>query len=293
MEQNYSWLVTSLFCKKSNWGKLLAEIDIFLNKWSENRFLNTYLLEFNYLSGENIRFALLAPAEFADFFAKQLDKYFKDAFLRSGLSINSAIPAADSIFMPFPENTIQYGLYVPDDIYELNKHSFTPKLSELMLEGLKKEEIDDDLIITFGLYLTLVFIKVFIKDRPQLVAELLNFYTSSDNEGNAGLEMTQNNIEILSGIIIDIFDFYQESNAPCWLQEWSEVCESLIAANWLHYPGDNLMIIYTKVIYKIYRHIGLNSKMELSLACLIRQALEYVTLQDKNCANKTPYIKKR
>lgn len=288
MEQNYSWLATSLFCRKSNWGKLLAEIDFFLNKWSENR-LSTYLLEFNYLSGENIRFALLAPAELADFFAKQLDKYFKDAFLRSGLSINSAIPAADSIFMPFPENTIQYGLYVPDDIYELNKYSFAPKLSELMLEGLKKEEIDDDLIITFGLYLTLVFVKVFIKDRPQLVAELLNFYTSSDNERNVGLERTQfaNNIEILSGIIIDIFGFYQESNAPGWLQKWSEVCKSLIAANLLHYPGDNLMIIYTKVIYRIYRHIGLNSEMELLLACLIRQALEYVALQDKNRADIT------
>jgi len=274
MEQNYSWLVTSLFCRKSNWGKLLAEIDFFLNKWSETGFLNTYSLEFNYLSGENIRFALLAPAEFADFFAMQLDKHFKDAFLRSGLSVNSAIAPADSVFMPFPENTIQYGLYQPDYTDKLNKYSFAPKLSELMLEVFRNEEIDDDLIITFGLYLTLVLVKVFIKDRPQLVAELINFYTNSDNERNAALESKQfaNNKEILSGIIIDIFGFHQESNAPCWLQKWSEVCESLIAVKLLHFPADSLMIVYTEVTYRIYRHIGLNSKMELLLACLIRQA---------------------
>ncbi len=70
-------------------------------------------MEFNYLCGENIRFALLVPEDKADDFAGKADKPFKQFFLESHFFSNVPALPIEEIFLHFPENTIPYGLYQP------------------------------------------------------------------------------------------------------------------------------------------------------------------------------------
>jgi hypothetical protein len=285
MEQNYTWLATSLFSRKNRWGNLLGEIELFVNKWMNKNHTNNYLLEFNYLSGENIRFAFLSASEHTGCFVKQMDEHFKYFFLNSGNPENEPLLPTAGIFMPFPQNTIQYGLYMPviiSDLKEIEKYSIQIELSAIIIEALRQEEINDEVILTFSYYLIIAFIIILIRNGLFLKAELIAFY--SDSESNNDIECTSSkfsdNKEILFEITNSIINSNQAGDRPSWLEKWINVCEIEIKNNFLFTSQSNFMATHLRIKSLIYKHLGISGKMKFLLSYFISQTLLTDKIQD-------------
>src|SRR5690554_2737148 len=116
------WLSISLFCSKSNWHILFANgVNPFI---IANSFIEHYIIEFNYLSGDNIRLSILTNQSIAPQVARNADDYFKTYFLNANLSTNQIKLSGKGVFIPFKENAIQFGLYYPIKIKNEEKDDY-------------------------------------------------------------------------------------------------------------------------------------------------------------------------
>src|SRR5687768_7375757 len=80
------WLSVSIFCSRSHWNQLLNEISLLLHKMQFED-IHPILLQFNYLGGDNIRWALYIPAEETNNFTRQIDDHFRYFFSKARLPV--------------------------------------------------------------------------------------------------------------------------------------------------------------------------------------------------------------
>lgn len=283
MQQPYTWLITSIFCNKSHWNELLNEIETFLNDMSFEKYNGALLLEFNYLCGENIRFALLVPEENANNFAKQTDKYFKHFFLESHFSsIMPGLPI-EGIFLPFPENTIQYGLYKPVEINGVEgvrSDLFRSSLSFIMIDALKMECIDNEILLTFVFYLRMALIKIAIEGGYSSPVEIYNFYFNDSNsllgdtDKNLINSIVADNKEKLFEIAESIINPLKKDNIPCWLKKWMDVCKKEMGYKSELSPEKKMLLIHNHIVYLVYKQLGVNEKMETMLSSFLKQVFQ-------------------
>lgn len=276
MQENLLWLSTSLFCCKSHWNYLLREgVKPFLNDTTHEKYLRSYQLEFNYLNGENIRLALLAKEDHAETLAKKTDNYFKNFFSISALPTNEPDLTDWGIFMPFPANSIQYGLYKVDPLNRNDEkdYSFQRELSLLIAEGLGEENIDQETIITFAFYLHVALIKLITAKDPAITTELMQSYHTvpfHETDEHEDIEfMTakyEDNKEVLQEIAEDIMKHTPSSTTvPSWLERWMELCEAELISDSGQYQEKTLNNIHSRIIYFINKHLSITDKMRLVL----------------------------
>jgi len=258
MQQNLTWLTTSIYCSRTTWHKVLEEgIKPFLLK---NKYCS-YRLEFNYLSGENIRFSLQVPSESAEIIAKKADLYFKNYFLNSKLPNTIIKMPLDGLFLPFPTNTIQYGLYKILNHKEDFSYNFIAKyISDLMLELLIEDEVNEETIITFALYLHVGFLRVGLLKNKEII---LQFYIEQSKFSNADLDenllniKVEDNKQILRALYQEIIckdriEVYRDSP---WLEHWIRLLEDSIRDSSFAFSLD-------KITNLIDRHLGVNDNMK-------------------------------
>lgn len=283
MQENLLWLSTSLFCCKSHWNYLLREgVKPFLNDRTNEKYLRSYQLEFNYLNGENIRLALLAKEDHTETLAKKADNYFKNFFSISALPTTEPDLTHWGIFMPFPANSIQYGLYKVDplNLNDEKDYSFQKELSLLIAEGLGEESIDQETIITFAFYLHVALIKL-IKDKdPAITTELMQLYNTTlfhQTEEDMDIEFIkakyEDNKEVLQEIAEDIMQHTPSSaTVPSWLERWMELCEAELASYKREERG-KFIKVHNHVFYLINKHLGIKNELKFLLNYFISQLL--------------------
>jgi len=275
------WLSVSLFSHKNQWNKLLSRAVVPFA--SKNAYLNGFTIEFNYLSGENIRLSLLTDEENAPELAKLADKYFNNYFLSAGLSEQELKLPVNGIFIPFPSNTIQFGLYPPKKITadKLDNYSLSLHFSQIMLYALKDDVIDDEIILTFAFYLRMGLIKMASPVYPQLVNDLksraipLNAVSSKTAESKINTLKFEEVKETLIEITRDIFDVDRTPHLPVWFKQWMVICKE----NMNKY-GDEVTAssIYIKMLSLIDTHLALSTKMDSMLTYFIDRILLYEEL---------------
>ncbi len=244
--------------------------------------LQSHQLEFNYFNGENIRLALLAKEDYAETLAKKADNYFKNFFSISKLPTSDPDLTDWGIFMPFPANTIQYGLYKVDPINlnDAQDYSFQRELSLLVLEALGEESIDQETIITFAFYLHVALIKVITAKDPAITTGLLQWYDTApfqQTDEQVNFEFIKAKYEDNKAALLEIADdimkhISSSATVPSWLERWMELCE----AELISYGGQDQERTLTKVhsiIYFINKHLGITEKMKYVLYFFISQVI--------------------
>jgi hypothetical protein len=289
MEQD-TWLHTSLFCERRNWNELLKNgIQLFVQKLLQERAIWFYQIACNYSGGENIRLAMFAPAASAPDVAKRTDEWFKNYFREANLPYTPAPLAGDSLFMPFPANTIQYGLYqVTDDPSEDPKeaYQFQMMLSAVICEALAGEDVVDETILTLAFYLHSAWLKNICEYTQAPISDFLPCYQFSGIEktdetiDDGFMEQKYNeNRDVLLEIADSIFHPHQaKTDMPWWLLQWNGACREYV-----HYfitsgenkPGHH-KAVHLKTIPAINRLAGLNENMRLLLGHFIRETMQMV-----------------
>jgi hypothetical protein len=250
------WLSTSLFCNKCYWHTLLS---LGLLPIVENfGDMVAYEITFNYLSGENIRLGMLTEDKNAYTLSKAANDYFKVFFKNAELAMGESKLPVKGIFMPFPVNSIQYGLYLPLQQAE-QYSSLSIGLSQIIINALKDDTIDDNTILTFAFYLQVGLIKVIGKGR-------INFTDMLNTTGNYDIsirninqkEFTENR-DVLIEITTDIL--HNNTDSPQWLKKWMMLCDKEINKA----QNINPLNCYNKLVSLIYKQLGLDNNMRLML----------------------------
>jgi hypothetical protein len=265
MEKEFLWLQTSLFADRSQWDIVLKNgIRPFLAELSDKKLIGPLLIEFNYLSGENIRLAIQTETQNAEVLADKFDDFFKEFFLLTNLQKKEVVLPIDSIFLPFPANTIQYGLYKVVDVDDL-RSKIISKISFCIIDALEDDTIDEEVLITFAFYLHIALITQ-LEELCQSKADFLSFYNSEiyeNVEELIGEQYLVKKYEDNKASLIEIEESirnYQEpefSETPPWLIEWIESCKEIILSD----LSEDKWLLLVIIRENINRQLGLTNNM--------------------------------
>lgn len=225
--ERFTWLRVSIFSAQENWA-LIVKAGI--AKYLVQHGVQSFLIKFNYLSGENIRFAVLSPVDHREEIAKGIDQYFKNFFSSADLITKETPFPPRGLFLPFPQNTIQYGLYMETSATQADTAEI--KFSEIMLAAFEEAEIvDDETILIFTLYLNMAMVKML----RRYVAEDTMFYelfssTRKHELNTLDVDMIAEKYSQTRDAVQEIFHDIllsdkSERELP-WLTKWMELCET-------------------------------------------------------------------
>lgn len=279
MDQNYHWIRTSLFSSTDNWHFILKEgINPLINNLDKET-LMAHQIELNYIRGENIRLAFLSSDQNAIKLAQLVDAHFKRYFSNTQLQKHGFIPGKD-LFMPFPENTIQYGLYDIDVYPEIEKYQVEQELAHLIIHSFE-ENFDDQTVLTLALYLHLVILKILHSSFPEYLAILPGLYKgyADMSIGNGALsdipEMLENTT-LLREITNDVFtenNFAHFTAELAWLQKWFEICQNKIISS---IEGHRFEKTHADLSTLVAKHLGLSGFFQAMLYNLIGTSIDYI-----------------
>ena len=277
MENELIWLHSSVFSGKENWHRILEQIQIFIDLWKPQHCIKEFRLEFNYLSGENIRFSILCRDDFKQLIAKKLDEYFTEFFLRADLSVRKQALPVNGVFLTHPANTIRYGLY---DIVNGNPETeqINVVLSSSIIQALCHEPIDEESILTFAFYLYAGTLKAFrncnkVFDGTLHYANLFNAIRADQID----IEIVKNKYEESKYLLSEIFDEIMRGiHIGPWLDSWILTCETEIKrrSGPLSSQEDGLTQIGSGFINSIYKHLGISENMKLMLDFFMNETLK-------------------
>lgn len=259
MQQHPVWLITSLFTSKDHWNEVLCDgIAPFLAHNTINKLVNGYDITFNYDGGDNIRLALQTNKVHAEELARSADDHFKQFFQHK----NYPTPEPgffNGVFMPFPVNTIQYGLYEMEGI-DNREHRFRKVLSKLILIELSTEVIDEAQLLLFAFDLQLIYIKKLITTTfiPDLTALYRQYLTKKEVSITPEMlsEAYEENKEVL----------WEMAAADSSFEEWQHACKDDITAS------INSNATFLQTFHCITRQLALTDNMAAMLLYFITQA---------------------
>lgn len=264
MDNNSTWLETSLFAEKSQWGCVLRNgIKAFIEQSSIATITEALMIEFNYTRGENIRFAIKIPIQNAGMIADDIDNFFKSFFSKANLSKKEITLPVQGIFLPFPANTIQYGLYnrLPTSSSIANK--ITSKTSDCIIKALMNNDlVYEETLIMLAFYFHCALIT---QAKETAEHEFINIYRS-EIHSNSNVVITeqyllkkyQENKTCLMEIEGNIRNYQsaQYSDNPSWLVEWMVTCKEALVAQLAE--NNNIII---NIQNSINRQLGLTNSM--------------------------------
>ncbi len=261
------WLRTSLFAKKCHWGNILQDgIKLFISDVSHAKWIKNLSIEFNYLSGENIRFAVQVEMQNAEILALKLDTFFKFYFKAVSFSKKELVLPLPGLFLPFPSNTIQYGLYI---ITNKDNELLTRLISITsfcLIAAFENCVIDEELLVTSAFYLhgTLFSYSEMLFEGN---LNYLSFYDSEDSQSKKDvldksylaekyLENKQSLLEIKESLNNpNSLEF--RASLP-WLSEWLTAYETIVKERM-----SKEIEIYLSMSNCINAQLGLSDNMKL------------------------------
>lgn len=275
MENDLIWLRTSLFADKSQWGYVLTNgVKRFVDEVSNKNTIKSLLIEFNYLCGENIRVALKTEAKNARLLAHQIDDFFKGFFLSAKLYKKTATLPVTGVFMPFPKNTIQYGLYkVTIDNEQLNSN-LTSKISDCIVNALEEEMIDEEILIMLAFYMHCSLITQLERTSKNIFLSHYNldyqYKTGTVTESYLIEKYHQNKTSLIEvEKSIRNYDSAEYNENPRWLINWINDCKQII------YPQlSGATEVYRNFRNSINNQLGLTDNMTLLVYYFIKKVYD-------------------
>jgi hypothetical protein len=276
MTKNLVWLSISLFCKKDHWHKLLKNGVGTFSKLSGDLILDQ-TIEFNYMSGENIRYSLLAYRSDAERLSSEASVFFRNFFLGANFTSDLKETPVEGFFMPYKTNSVRFGLYsfrkaVRSNGKGIEIHS---QLSAVIVNALSEEMIDDEVILTLAFYLAIGVVKALSCDL-----KTIEDHTPLMPNDNYGVVLSEDmvegkflqNAELLGSIVNEVMSALDRpaDARPAWLHSWISCCRSCAEAIACD-PIEAKNQEYRYLIAGIYRHLGITYAMHLFLYFFLRQ----------------------
>jgi hypothetical protein len=264
-------MVASVFYNRSSWHNLLHQV--------VNPFINTHTgtvenwcIYLSSVQGEHITFATRSSSD------AQLQRSFYD-MTESFLSKNPSEKKETSyplniLFIDYPNNSIQFNKSkaLSDSWNDCNQRNKRQDISQVMMYALAHDQIDKESIYTLMIYMQMGIIKAAYPELQKAcchIPDLLHYYKKvkytsvenlvSKNESAAFLEMFENNKEILSEIIQDVWSENRDSELH-WISAWISSCGDLI----LKSNFEQTFFILSNLICE---HFGLNDEAMVRLSC--------------------------
>jgi hypothetical protein len=271
MEIKNILIATSLFCNQKKWPSLLGAIQGFNTTIYKKP---SYCLEFNYASGQNIRFSFLVNQHAADEVLQQTDHYFKNFF--RGTKTEVARPNGE-IFKAFDENNIFYGLYDPIVVRKgtLTNYSLQFTLSKYIIAALKNEDyLDDETILTLAYYFSVTVLKMAVQHLPlkksMLIASFKKRYYQSEL---FDIKLIQAKFKENKAILLEIFHGVGTTDTPQFIRKWESYIVKLIST----WRKEQLQTKIFSLIDQIEIQLGLNQAMKSMLYYFIFRTLSAKT----------------
>jgi len=298
MNNNLTEIAVSLLCCKSEWNRLFADgiipfvTDIDLSA--------SYTIKFNYDDEENIRLSLYTTEINAKQLAEKAAEYFKDWFLKANLIVPEMIPVGEEAPIPFPINSIQFGSYHREEKENL---SLSVNLSQIILDALKEDVIDDETILTFAFYLQICLIKLITQIDPGFINTLKPAFKDAElgepenaDTNHAAIEgqiskVPSESMDAVNSFIMerislnekfeeykaglleitsDVMNSADEADILGWLKLWLNTCKTE-----LNRPveNENIIITYKRIIDTVYGHLGIAPETNAMLSYFVQRAL--------------------
>lgn len=281
MLKNSIWLSSSLFCSQSSWTDVLKKgIKPFLIEIIEEKLCKSFNIEFNYLCGENIRLSLLTD-DSPETVAKKTDDYFKDFFSVSQLHYRDVKLPVNGIFLPFPPNTIQYGLYQTESS-DKAKHELNEEFSLLLLNVLADDVVDEESILTFAFYLHIALTKVLKRNRLN-IDEILPIYEEINEAELLTIteEVVEEKYKESEMMLVEVFEDINQPKSLVtrskWLGDWEDSCQKFIEQekylNSILKVNTKLQNCHAQLASLINSHLGISGNMQAIINCFIKNVL--------------------
>lgn len=278
------WISVSIFSKQKNWNFILINgIKPIMGNFIQTGNVIKYAVEFNYLRGSNIRLSILANKSNIKKFITSLNAHLKSFLLNNNMLVEMPTLPVNGIFMPYPFNTIQYGLHSPDILNKVGvngkelvslgneQYSFYQVLSEIIIEALREEEIDDELIVTFSFYLHLILMNCVCMKfsvNHHIFSSSYDLFQNVDNEllsKDFLVQKFSENMEVLKEIKSDAFHNGRSVlvESPAWIKKWEITCLSEIGRQEkAELVRNDSSIIYFNIVESINRILGVKKNMK-------------------------------
>jgi hypothetical protein len=278
-KSDQTWLATSLFCSRSYWADLMVDgIKPFIQQRSNEGMLRSFLMEFNYQTGHNLRLMLRCDTKHAEALAGATDTYFKAFFASAGFlsETEPGLHLHGGLFLPFPHNSIKYGLYrIEKKAFDFDnkRYHFRYGLSLLLLDAFCKESVHDESILVLAFYMNMCWIQVLLAHDFNNPATLFEPYHVPDTPNLEKLsddtveEMFEENKEMLFAIADEIGGL----NEPCsngdlaWLKKWEHLCKNELDSI------SDIITVHKTIVSAINQHLCLSYNMTLLLSYFIRE----------------------
>lgn len=278
MRPNNAWLSVSLFCDKHCWPDLMSKgILPYINMLYRKEDLQAHHIQLNYANGENIRLPLLVKYDHTTWVARQTDDYFRSFFSQTAVPENKTEILKDKLFMNFPPNTIQYGLYSMKTRHAFfDDTDFQQTLSEIIIEALANDMVNDAAILRLSFFLYLTLLQVITQNTSVELDRLLTvpFYFPYDDRKapDMGLftQLFDENKEAMFNLSYDITR--KSENLPPWVRQWAAVCKTKMKKSILnnYYKVEGKQA-YDEIAYYIDQQVGINERMKFLLFNFIRK----------------------
>jgi hypothetical protein len=283
MKPNLKWLSLSLSCEANHWNLLLNKgIKGCIQNIEKDKIL-TYQFHLSQLQKSTINFFILASQEHEESLINKINGYFKEKFL----SIQS--PEYGTI-AHFSLNTSDYGLHkvINEDDLPHSRYNLQKELSDIMIEALSDEIMNDETLLTFAFYLHVELFKVLINYCPYEIENLLDAYQLNFNniiDRKIDIMSLQkyytDNKSLLESIVTEIYKKGDEpgDEIPIWLNKWSDACGNFIKRETSkeNYSGaklkENIINIQKELLPLINQHLAIAETFEMLLFYLVSRTL--------------------
>jgi|GEM_PF-6091451 hypothetical protein len=219
-------LLVSIFLPKRNWHLLIKELKSFIKQLAQTEKLLAYKLAFDYQIDEHIRVTLVVPSKKAAAIAELTNERLKKFFITKNLLPALSDNPNRSIFMPPLNNTLQYGFFSIDE--DQNLEILEQAFSTLIIEAFADEKIDDEMIITFAIYILFDCYKL-VKRVGTVAASKWQIYYKSIVNGltteEANVQLIEDQYSLQETDLYEIYTNIIDGSALDdirWIETWEE-----------------------------------------------------------------------
>lgn len=256
MKKNTQTLIClNIFYAMCSWHFLLNKLikDLIKNKALA---INSFSLYLSHDRGDHLQIILESTNEY-EFLKLNLTEAVESFLITNPSERTITRSNVQSFFMDYYNNTFWFEKYEAESTMKKKLHPIDAQISKTLINALTTEEIDNELILTFALYMQISLIKaVFgtLENCKEKLAEIIynidiniseyKVWELKDNKEPTGLSSSL--IEIVNDIWQD--QFYDESTE--WLKDWIEYFK-------LHFSNHSFDRSFMSITQKIYLHLGL------------------------------------
>ena len=282
VQNHLTWLSTSLFCSRNEWKRVLNDgIDPLLKTDICGRCLHAYLLEFNYLGGDNVRFSMLGKEDDHVSLIDHIEHFFRSTYCKpDGHSHEKAQISVGKVSV-LPVSIRQYHLRYPvESENDLDRYLIPVHLSKLILAVLKEEDIDDETLLTFAYHLSMGLISALREISCEVLIDLVPLYdfgsyANADSRDAMFIESFEENKTMLFEIALDAIT--RTRQLSIWMLEWISFLEGEIGRKEAALSKtEHAVRFHNKVLFYIHKQLCLNERKSLALTYFTKRSLEYI-----------------